>query len=39
MLTKVYSCLERPETAMMENKVVVGVVGYPELYFFKFLLI
>ncbi len=39
MLAKVYSCLERPETAMMENKVVVGVVGYPELYFFKFLLI
>ncbi len=31
MVTKVYSRLESLETAMMEEKLVVTVVGYPEL--------
>ncbi len=33
MVTKVYRCLESPETAMMEKKLLVSVAGYPELYF------
>lgn len=39
VVTEDYSCLERPTTAMMEKKLVVAVAGFPELYFFKFLLI
>ncbi len=35
MVTKVYRCLESPETAMMEEKLLMSVTGYPELYFFK----
>ncbi len=41
MVMKVYleSCSESPETAMMEEKLLVSVAGYPELYFLRFLLI
>ncbi len=39
VVTKVYRCLESPETVMMEDKLFVSVAGYPELYFLRFLLI
>ncbi len=38
VVTKVYRCLESPETAVMEQKRLVSVAGYPELCFLRFLL-
>ncbi len=37
MVMKVYRCLENPETAMIEEKHLVSVTGYPEINFLRFL--
>ncbi len=36
MVTKFSPLLRRPETAMMQEKLLVSVAGYLELYFFRF---
>ncbi len=39
VVTQLYRCLESLETAIMDDKLLVPVTGYPELYYLRFLLI